>query len=150
MSKLRLFGYVVLNTLTAVFGTAVLESSLPHVFHPRSGSEVIWRVWITSSILSALLGILATRFRIAKAAGWAWLIPAFVLAGRALIYLSRGGVRFAFLFSGYDCAVGLGKSDCNEFFVFTLPLIRGLSYSAAARVALRFSARSEEVTDRPI
>jgi len=140
MSKLRAFGYFVLNTLIAVFGTAAIESRLPHAV-PHSGADVIWRVWITSIAIATLLGVFAARFRTSKSAGWAWLIPGGVFAFIALLYLFGRNTRFWTHFSGYDCAVGLQGADCNDFLSVTAPLIRGLSYSAAARLALRISVR---------
>ena len=93
MSKLRAFGYFVLNTLIAVFGTAAIESRLPHAV-PHSGADVIWRVWITSTTIAALLGVFAARFRTSKDAGWAWLIPSGLFAFSALLYLFGRNTRF--------------------------------------------------------
>jgi hypothetical protein len=114
-----MIGYVVLNTIAAVFGPGLLESSLPDVFHPRSGPGIVWKLWITSLILSALLGMLATRSRVSETARWAWLIPAVVFSTRALVYASTRSTGFASTFSGYDCAVGLQKHYCYDFLEFT-------------------------------
>jgi hypothetical protein len=138
MTKLREASYVVLNTLIAVFATAAIQTRIPHPV-PHSGADVIWREWITSTFVAALLGVLAGRYRTAKTAGWAWLIPAAVFALRALRHLFGSNSRFWSHFSGYDCAVGLVEADCHDFLSITVPLIRGLSYSAAARLALRVS-----------
>jgi hypothetical protein len=140
MNKLRVIGNVLLDTLIAVFGTAALESSIPHPV-PQSGANVIWRVWITSTAIASLLGVLATRYRASKTGVWAWLIPAGVFAFSALLYAFSRSTGFATHFSGYDCAIGLQKSDCNEFFIVTVPFIRGASYSTAALLTLRISAR---------
>src|SRR5215831_10884286 len=140
MTKLGWVGYVVLNTLIAVFATAAIQTRLPHAVS-HSGADVIWRVWITSTAIAALLGVFAARFRTSKSAGWAWLIPGGVFAFTALLYLFGGNTRFWTHFSGHDCAVGLQGADCNDFLSITVPLIRGLSYSAAARLALRISVR---------
>ena len=141
MGRLRSFGYVVLNTLIALLGPSVLRSILPPVFHLRSGAEIVGFVWITSIIFAGLLAILATRYRTAKTAGWAWLIPAVVFAWRALLYQFSGSTGSASVFSGYECAIGLQRDDCNEFFAYTVPLIRGLSYSAVAKLLFRIAAR---------
>lgn len=83
-------------------------------------------------------------FRTAKTAGWAWVIPAVFFSWRALIYALTLRTGFATHFSGYDCAIGLQKHDCDEFFAVTVPLIRGLSYSAAARLASRITSRGAQ------
>lgn len=151
MSKLRFFGNVALDTIIAVFGTAVLESSLPHRT-PHSGDEIIWRIWMTSTVVATVLGVLATRYGARKTAVWAWIIPVGVFAVGALFYASRWSTGFATHFSGYDCAVGLQKSDCRDFFGITVPVIRGLSYSAAAQLTLRIwqSGKDEKRENRTV
>jgi len=74
MSKLRAIGYVVLNRLIAVFGTVAIETRIPHAT-PHSGSDVIWREWITSAIIAALIGVVANPYRTSNTAAWAWRIP---------------------------------------------------------------------------
>lgn len=146
MARLRILGSIVLNTVMALVGPAVLSSSLPQ-FHPHTGLGVIWRVWITSIIYAGFFGIVAVRmvlFRTAKTAGWAWVIPAAIFFWRALSYMLTRSTGFATHFSGYDCAIGLQRHDCDEFFAVTVPLIRGLSYSAAARLASGITARGAQ------
>lgn len=60
MARLRILGYIVLNTVMALVGPAVLSSSLPQ-FHPHTGLGIIWRVWITSIIYAGFFGIVAVR-----------------------------------------------------------------------------------------
>src|SRR5947207_15797986 len=140
MSRLRLIGNVILDTLFAVFGTAVFSSGIPRSV-PHSGADVIWRTLIVSTVIAALLGILATRYRSAGTEVWAWLIPAGVFACRALLYTFNRRPWLLTNFSGYDCAIGLQKSDCTEFFIFTVPLVRAASYSTAALLTLQVVAR---------
>ena len=149
MTKVRAMGYVVLNTLIAVFGTAVVETKIPHAV-PHSGADVIWREWITSTIIAALLGVLASHYRTSKTARWAWLIPAGVFAFTALLYLFGRNIRFWSHFSGYECAVGLEEADGHAFLSITVPLLRGVSYPAAALFALRISARLRESKGQPV
>jgi len=140
MNRLRRIGNVVLDTLIAVLGTAALESSIPHrVAH--SGADIILRAWITSAVIASLLGVLATRYRASKTGVWAWLLPGAMFAFGALLYLSGRRSGFTNQFSGYNCAIGLEKSDCNDFIIFTLPFIRGAAYSTAALLTLRISTR---------
>ena len=138
MNRLRVIGNILLDTLAAIFGTALLSSAIPHLV-PHSGADVIWRVWIVSTVLASLLGILAARYRAAGTEVWAWLIPAGVFACRALLYAFGRRTGLVTRFSGYDCAIGLQKPDCTDFFAFTVPFIRGAAYSTAALVTLRIS-----------
>jgi len=126
-----------------------LQPSVPvsPSFHPHTGLGIIWKEWITSIIFAGFLGVLAVRavrFRTAKTARWAWVIPAVIFGWRALVYTLTWNTGFATHFSGYDCAIGLQKHDCSEFLTVTIALARGLSYSAAARLASRIAPRSPE------
>jgi len=152
MASFRLIGYVVLNTLAALLGPVVLSSSLPP-FHPHTGLGIIQKAWITSIVFAGFLGVVAVRavrLNAAKTAEWAWVIPAVIFSWTALSYTLTRSTGFAPHFSGYDCAIGLQKHDCTEFLAVTIPLVRGLSYSAAARLASRNTARSAEGNDRAI
>jgi hypothetical protein len=127
----------------AVLGPVAVSSSLPQ-YHPHTGLGIISKAWITSIVFAGILGVVAVRvvrFRTADTAEWAWVIPALIFSLRALIYPFTRSTGFATHFSGYDCGVGLQKHDCNEFFEVTIPLIRGVSYSAAARLASRIAPR---------
>jgi len=139
-NRLRVISNVVLDTLIAVLGSAALESSIPRLV-PHSGAQVIWRAWIMSIVIASLLGVLATRYRASKTGVWAWLIPAGVFVFSALLYAFSRSTGFATHFSGYDCATRLEKSDCNEFFIVTVPFIRGVAYSIAALSTLQIIAR---------
>jgi hypothetical protein len=143
MNNLRILGYLALNTLMAIIGPVVLESPVWHVFPTRSGLDLIVKTWLLSIIFAGLLGTLATRYRTADTAAWAWLIPATLFSYRALAYVFSRHTGLLTHFSGYDCGRGLQKHDCQEFLVFTVPFIRSSFYSAAARLAHCFWSRYE-------
>jgi len=152
MARFRLVGYVILNTLVALLGPAVLSSSLPP-FHPHTGVGIIQKAWITSIVFAGFLGVVAVRavrLHAGKAPEWAWVIPAVIFSWRALIYTLTRSTGFATHFSGYDCAIGLQTHDCTEFLAVTIPLVRGLSYSTGARLASRNVARSAESNDSAV
>jgi hypothetical protein len=150
MARFRLVGYVVLNTLVALIGPALVSSIFPP-FHPHTGLGIIEKAWITSIVFAGFLGVVAVRavlLNAANTAEWAWVIPAVIFLWRGLIYTLTKGTGFATHFSGYDCAIGPQKHDCTEFLAVTIPLVRGLSYSAAARLASRNVATSADCNDR--
>jgi hypothetical protein len=152
MASFRLISYVVLNTLVALLGPVVLSSSLPP-FHPHTGLGIIQKAWITSIVFAGFLGVVAVRaepLNAAKTAEWAWVIPAVIFSWTALNYTLTRSTGFATHFSGYDCAIGLQKYDCTEFLAVTIPLARGLSYSAAAKLASRNTAKSKEGKDSAV
>jgi hypothetical protein len=86
MARFRLVGYVVLNSLVALFGPVVLSSSLPP-FHPHTGLGIIQKAWITSTVFAGFLGVVAVRaarLHAAKTAEWAWVIPAVIFSWRPM------------------------------------------------------------------
>ena len=56
LRKIRTWVVVVVNTVVAVFGTAILESPLAQTVHPHTGLGVIWREWITSIVVAGPSG----------------------------------------------------------------------------------------------
>jgi hypothetical protein len=52
IKRVRVCIGVSLNTVIAVFGTAVAESPLARVLHPHSGFDVVRREWIASIALA--------------------------------------------------------------------------------------------------
>jgi hypothetical protein len=135
---LKTLATVAINTMIAVFGTAVLESPLARIFHPKTGFGVISREWILSLIFAGALGFFIPRSWTNRGARWSWIIPLAWFSLGFLAHMALG--RMVGRLSGYDCAVQLGRPGCRDFFLFTLPLARGLAYSATA--ALEGNAHS--------
>ena len=152
LGQLRFFVCVLLNTLVAVFLPATLQSEFhPSRFFPYSGIGLLSAPWTTSVIFAALCGLVAARLE-SRTAGWSWLVPAGVFVCAAWFYLGRhrlglitGNTGFFSHFSGYGCAHGLQKSECQDRWVFTVPLVGSISYSATAPVVLRLSTGRQEV-----
>jgi len=154
-----MFVYVLLNTLIAVFGPAALESLVhplrlfnPYSFWPYSGVAILLAEWFTEIVSTALYGLVVAKVTLSKTAVWSWVIPTGLFLCRASVCraqhrlgLLTGNTGFASHFSGHDCAIGLQRSECGDFWIFTFPLIRGLSYSATARLVLRRSVARQEV-----
>ena len=135
LKKIRTWAVVVVNTLIAVFGTAILESPLARVIHPHTGLGVIWREWIISIVVAGGLGFAAARHWRSGGAKWSWILPSVFFVSMVLIGLGSG--HGTARFSGYNCAAELGGPDCWLFFACTVPFVRGIAYSAAAVLASR-------------
>jgi hypothetical protein len=139
--------YFIVNTVIAVLGPAILGSLLRGFVRPRSGISIILTSWAASIIFAGLLGALATLNRTTETACWAWVLPSLFFAFGAVVYLLRWRTGFIAHFSGYECAIGLQSSDCQDFLVFTVTLIRGIAYSAGARL-LTWVSTDRKVTPR--
>lgn len=133
---------IVSSTAIALFGTAVLESSLVGRFHPHTSSGVIWREWIASVVLAALLGFLVQRSWKGSVATLSWVIPSVSFLAGVLMHFGAGHIVRRF--SGYDCANEAGVPSCNAFLLFTVPLLRGVAFSIAAIIALRVPPLARE------
>jgi hypothetical protein len=133
LKRIRTWAVVALHTLVAVFGTALLESPFARAFHPHTGFGVIWREWITSIVVAGALGFLVQRLWKSGGGKLSWILPSAVfLLG---VFMNLGSGHAAGRFSGHDCAAELGGPGCRDFLMFTIPLVRGLSYSTAAVLA---------------
>jgi hypothetical protein len=87
---LKTLAAVAINTMIAVFGTAVLESPLARVFHPKTGFEVILREWILSLILAGTFGFVIQRSWPNRAARWSWIIPSAWFSLGVLTHVALG------------------------------------------------------------
>lgn len=144
MHGLRFVGNVVLHTVAAIFGTMLLATPVSRLVRADTAGGVILSSWISSIVFGALIGALIAGYRKSETANWAWVIPGVIFVCRAGIYLGTWRTAFVSTFSGYECAIGLQHHNCEDFFVFSIPLIRGASYSAGAWLVMRFSHRSNE------
>jgi hypothetical protein len=142
---LRLVGTFVLNLVIAIFGTAIVESSIWSAWsrigraHSVSGIEA--REWFLSLTIAALLGIFIGK-RWSRTAVWVWTLPVVFFALGALMYRGRPrssvlvGGGFAEHFLAPNCLAD--PHDCRDFFLFTIPAARAAAYSLAARLSSHF------------
>jgi hypothetical protein len=126
-------GSVLLNTVFAVLGTAGIEAVVSPIYRPQSGQSAIVKAWILDVTVEAVLGVIVQHSRENPVIRWSWVIPAVAFAARALTYPDSASNIFGH-FSGQSCAIELQGAPCTDFFLFTVPLIRGLSYSFASRL----------------
>ena len=138
---LRVASVFMLNLAAAVFGPAVIESSawsaLPR---PSSFSGIEAKEWLLGLTVAALLGFFISRRWPSRSAVWVWTVPVLFFALGALAYSGRGKNSvlvddgFWKHFFAPDC---FEKSNCRDYFVFTIPAVRTAVYSLAAWMSLR-------------
>jgi hypothetical protein len=143
-------GLLLVDTILALAGTAILESVFTNVISTSSIQALLWKEWTLNIICAAAIGYATYGSWKHDTAKWVWLLPALWFLFRATVYfgathsqsvLLEGGdsalESFWFQFSGLDCANGLRSSGCTTFLVFTIPLVRGAGYSAGALLSSR-------------
>jgi hypothetical protein len=119
---------VLFSTLFAVLGTAGIEAVVGPLYRPHSGHSAILKAWTLDVVVASLLGVIVQLSLKNTTMNWAWVLPAAAFSVRASSYAVSAGNLFGH-FSGQACAVELQGTPCTDFFLFTVPLIRGLSYS---------------------
>src|SRR5690349_24644756 len=67
--------FVLVNVLIALFGTALGETAIGSIVHPRSISGVLWKEYALSLGCAGSLGFLIRRIWKTSSAAWTWLLP---------------------------------------------------------------------------
>jgi len=140
---LRAAGLFVLDLLGAVLVPAILESTIWRILPAHSAFAIVVKQWWLDVIVAAFMGFMMYRVWRSGTSKWAWVLPALWFAFRALPYAMRppargvfsGGNGFWDDFSGAGCSTEV--VSCRNFFAFTVPLTRSVSYSASAFLASR-------------
>jgi hypothetical protein len=132
MRALR-FGVLLLaNLVVAIFGTAVLDTPLSRLVPSRSIAEVMEKEIILSLLCAALIGFGMWRTWRNSAAKWTWVLPVAWFAFGYLTVAGRGDVWGRLTFSTGSV---LAAPDVRSFFLFTVPMVRAVSYSVGAYLA---------------
>jgi uncharacterized membrane protein YbjE (DUF340 family) len=140
MNKLRFCGLLLLHLFTSLIGTAIISSFLGRFYTANSFSAALGKEWVLSVVCAALLGFFVRlRFQSSSAA-WTWTLPtiwfcvgllmAFGARGSASAMPNDAGIWTKF--SGTGCSEGMRSVACLNFFLFTIPWIRCISYSIGA------------------
>lgn len=152
----RVAGLFILDLFGAVVVPAILEGSVWRLIPVHSVAAVVVKEWCLSLPCSAFMGLMMYRFWRSGTSKWVWILPALWFGSEAIPYAARPDTHsvfsknsgFWFHFSGAACATEI--SNCRDFYAFTVPLIRALSYSGAALLAscvLRPPLRAEVNSD---
>jgi hypothetical protein len=145
----RSVGAFLLNLAFAVLGTATIESSIWSLIgHAHSVSGVETREWLLSITIAASLGFFIYRRRPTRSAVWVWILPVTVFAFVVLLHGTSSSVLSDSSFSGHFLAPNdlSNKEAFNDFFIFTIPAARTMSYSLGAWVSLHFQTRPNKAS----
>ncbi len=135
-------GSFVLNMLVAVFGVGAMGTAFGVLLHPHSIPMVLWRACTLGLVFGVILGFSIFKIFGARSAKWVWTVPALLFGARVfmLIGMNLGLSHTWRQMSGVTCAEGANIPNCGvNFFAFTIPLIRSLSYSTGAYLAQQAS-----------
>ena len=132
LRALKFSGFVVMNVIIAVIGTAILDTGVRRSIPSHSIAAILWKECILSIICGAGIGFSVSRIWRNSAAKWTWVLPA-VWFAFALIAVAGRGQVFGRLF-GFGSG-NFGAAEIRTFFAFTVPLLRGVSYSAGAYIS---------------
>ena len=132
---LRFLGLLIVHTVVAVIGTAVLEYAIWRVFPAHSVVGVLWREWIFSIVFATSIGIGMWRRWKSSTANWTWVIPALWFTVGVLSVAGRGDATGRIF--GVHTESVLTRPDTRSFFTFTVPLIRAIFYSVGAYISSR-------------
>jgi len=130
---LKFFGFLVINVVVALIGTAIVDSTIGKVFPAHSLVTVLWKEWILSIVSAVFIGFGMWRTWRSDAAKWTWVLPTVWFGIRFFLAIGSGAVWSQFC--GTGCANGIRSVECRNFFVFTIPFIRSVSYSLGAYVS---------------
>jgi len=158
---LRAAGIFILDLLGAVLVPAILESTIWRILPVHTALGIVVKQWCFDVTVAAFMGFMMYRSWRSATSKWAWILPALWFAFRALPYaaheqgvLSASGGFWAH-FSGASCAAQM--SNCPDFLVFSVPLIRSVAYSASAWLASRIlkplalnSASDSKITNEKV
>lgn len=139
----RAAGCFILDLFGAVLVPAMLEGSIWRALPVHTPTGVVVKVWSLDLATAAFVGFMMYRVWRSGTSKWVWIVPALWFALRALPFAAHSQARsvlwtnetFWAHFLGGSCASR--AMDCGDFFAFTVPFIRSLSYSLAATVASR-------------
>jgi len=130
MRVLKFGGLLLVNLVVAVIGTAILDTGMSRVIPSHSIAAILWKEFILSIVCAAFIGFGMWRTWRNSAAKWTWVLPPVWFAFGYLTIAGRGDVWGRL--SGFGSGSVLGAPDVRSFFLFTVPLVRAISYAVGA------------------
>ena len=130
MGALKFGGLLLVNVAASLIGTAIMYSVYWRVIPTHSVATIVWKEFIFSIVCAAFIGFgmwCTWRNSVAK---WTWILPAVWFAFGYLTIAGRGDVWGEL--SGFGSRSVLSAPDLRNFFLFTVPLVRAVSYSIGA------------------
>jgi hypothetical protein len=135
---LREAGSLLLNLIAPVFGTALIEAPFDRLYHPHTLRAVLLKGYIFSAVFAFALGFFVFRRWKPGAAKWTALWGIGWFAVGVCLDVTHGSVWSRM--SGTACSEGLRAAHCMNWFIFSLPAVRTVFYSAGAWLCLRLAA----------
>jgi|SRR5579864_139473 len=141
----RNLGMFVLETLFAVIGPAVVESPFDKIFRLHQGTTIVLRTWGFSIVCATLTAFFLYKSWRNATAKWVWILPGIWFALGVFAFrtsYSQSVLRDTSWahFSGMTCS-NLDLKACRDFFAFTIPFIRAVSYSCGTLLASQVYGR---------
>jgi hypothetical protein len=133
-SYVREFGIGVLNLILAIFGTAVVEKPICGIWRADTVRQVVLKEDVLSVVIALALGCSIYRRWRPQPGKWIGVVGVFWFLFGVVIRGHAGGM------SGGGCDVGLDAIGCRNWFVFTIPTIRTVSYSCGCWLSWRLSS----------
>jgi hypothetical protein len=130
MHALKFGGFLLINLVVAVIGTAILDTALWRVISSHSVAAIVSKELIFSTVCAAFIGFGMWRTWRNSAAKWTWTLPTAWFAFGYLIITGHGDVWGRLL--GFGSGSVLTAPEVRSFFLFTVPLVRAVSYSVGA------------------
>jgi len=133
------------DVLMSFLGPLILSLPIHWLVPSTSATGVISMEWILSMVLAGALGFFAYRTWRTRTARFTWVIFVlwfvFGLLVKLRFAIDNASIGSLWIqFSGIECTGSLLNLDCQTFPLLTIPLVRGLSYSAGAFLAARVDA----------
>jgi len=137
----RTAGMFFLDLLGAVLVPAMVEGAVWRLLPVHSPLAVVVKEWCLDLTVAGFVGFMMYRSWHSATSRWVWALPALWFAFRAIPYAGvthpssvlSADESFWAHFSGGSCAAR--TMDCRDFFAFSVPFIRSVSYSASAWLA---------------
>jgi hypothetical protein len=134
---LRFVGFLMVHTVIAIIGTAIVEHAIWSVVPAQSVVGILWKECILSTICATSIGFGVRRIWQTSAAKRSWILPAVWFT---FGFLTSHGDVWGGIF-GLHSGSALVAPDTKSFLVFTVPLLRAAFYSVGASVSsLLYSA----------
>lgn len=113
LRTLRFVGFLIVHTVIALIGTAIVEHVIWRLVPAHSVVGILWKECILSATCAALIGFGVWKIWPNSAAKWVWVLP-------------------ALWFSFHSRTVLVAPPS---FFVITVPFVRAASYSTGAYIS---------------
>ena len=130
MSALKFGALLLVNLVVAIIGTAILDTALRRVIPPHTIAATVWKELTLSIVCAAFVGFGMWRTWRNSASKWTWVLPVVWFAFGYLTIAGHGDVWGRL--PGFGSGSVLSAPNIRSFFLFTVPLVRAVSYSVGA------------------